>query len=262
MPASRAAAIATRVVPPTRRGIAGPLLQRLGQLHGWRADLSAALAGAVSAAALPPVYAVPVLLVCIPALLTLITAAPRPLVAVRRGFFFGFGLHLIGLYWITEAILYEAARFWWLVPLAVPALAAVLAVFIAIPAGIARLFRPGCVDSAGPCRRLGSVGSRTPVRRNRISMEPARQCLGVSRLPWRCDDPAGLAGRRAWPDRRHAVAGGNAFAQLAMADRRHGAVGGMVRLWHLATRPAGSARPGPEGSADPGERGAGPEMGP
>ena len=30
-----------------------------------------------------------------------------------------------------EAILFEAARFWWLVPLAVPALAAVLAVFVA-----------------------------------------------------------------------------------------------------------------------------------
>jgi apolipoprotein N-acyltransferase len=143
MPASSAAATATRVVPPARRGIAGPLLDRLRQLRGWRADLSAALAGAVSSAALPPVYAVPVLLVCIPVLLTLITAAPRPLVAVRRGFFFGVGLHLVGLYWITEAILYEAARFWWMVPLAVPALAAVLAVFIAIPAGIARLFRPG-----------------------------------------------------------------------------------------------------------------------
>ena len=57
--------------------------------------------------------------------------------AASRGWWFGFGYHLIGLYWITEAILFEAARFWWLVPLAVPALAAVLAVFIAIPAWIA-----------------------------------------------------------------------------------------------------------------------------
>ncbi|HET6608032.1 MAG TPA: apolipoprotein N-acyltransferase [Rhodopila sp.] len=143
LPASSAAATATRGLPPVRRGLTAPLQERLAQLRGWRADIAAMLAGAVSAAALPPVFALPVLLVCIPVLLILIAAAPRPLVAARRGFFFGFGLNLIGLYWITEAILFEAARFWWLVPLAVPALAAVLAVFIAIPAGIARLFRPG-----------------------------------------------------------------------------------------------------------------------
>ncbi len=63
--------------------------------------------------------------------------------AARRGWWFGFGLNLLGLYWITEAILVEAARFWWLVPLAVPALAAVMAVFIAVPAALARLARPG-----------------------------------------------------------------------------------------------------------------------
>jgi apolipoprotein N-acyltransferase len=74
------------------------------------------------------------LLVAFPVLLALITASDRGIVAVRRGWWFGFGYHLIGLYWITEAILFEAERFWWLVPLAVPAIAAVLAVFIALPA--------------------------------------------------------------------------------------------------------------------------------
>ena len=50
---------------------------------------------------------------------------------------------MIGLYWITEAILFEAARFWWLVPLAVPAVAAGLAVFIAAACFMARLAPPG-----------------------------------------------------------------------------------------------------------------------
>ena len=50
---------------------------------------------------------------------------------------------LVGLYWITEAILIEAARFWWFVPIAVPALAATLAVFIAAAAWAARFARPG-----------------------------------------------------------------------------------------------------------------------
>jgi len=113
------------------------------RLRGWRADLAALGVGAVSAAALPPLHLVPVLLIAIPALLALISAAPSWRVAARRGWWFGFGHHLLGLYWITEAILIEAARYWWLVPLAVPAIAALLAVFVAAPAGVARLAAPG-----------------------------------------------------------------------------------------------------------------------
>jgi apolipoprotein N-acyltransferase len=42
---------------------------------------------------------------------------------------------------VTEAILVEAARYWWLVPLAVPTLAAFLALFVVIPATLTRLVR-------------------------------------------------------------------------------------------------------------------------
>jgi apolipoprotein N-acyltransferase len=112
---------------------------RLAALRGWRADLTALGLGALAAAGLPPVYAIPVLWVATPGLLALIDGAAGPATAARRGWWFGFGHNLLGLYWITEAILFEAARFWWLVPLAVPALAAVMAVFIAAPAGLARL---------------------------------------------------------------------------------------------------------------------------
>lgn len=107
-------------------------------LSGWRAHAAAAGFGALSAAALPPVHAIPVLLVAVPGLLTLIGRQASWRGAFATGFWFGFAHHVLGLYWITEAILYEAARFWWLVPLAVPALAAVLAVFIAVPCALAR----------------------------------------------------------------------------------------------------------------------------
>jgi apolipoprotein N-acyltransferase len=103
---------------------------RLAALRGLRADLAALALGCLAAAALPPFHIIPVLLVSVPGLLTLLDASPSPWVAARRGWWFGLGHHLLGLYWITEAILFEAARFWWLVPLAVPAVAAVLAVFI------------------------------------------------------------------------------------------------------------------------------------
>jgi len=116
---------------------------RLATLSGWRADLAALGLGALAAAALPPVCAVPVLLLATPGLLALIEGAAGPGTAARRGWWFGFGHNLLGLYWITEAILVEAARFWWLVPLAVPGLAAVMALFIAAPAGMARLARRG-----------------------------------------------------------------------------------------------------------------------
>jgi apolipoprotein N-acyltransferase len=120
-----------------------PFLSRLAALRGWRADLAALALGALSAAALPPVHAIPVLLISVPGLLAMLGGAPGVAVAARRGWWFGFGHHVLGLYWLTEAILFEAARFWWLVPLAVPATAAGLAVFIAVACGIARYAAPG-----------------------------------------------------------------------------------------------------------------------
>ncbi len=119
------------------------LQSHLAALRGLRADLAALGLGALSAAALPPVHAIPVLLVSVPGLLALLDGARTPMVAARRGWWFGLGHHVLGLYWVTEAILFEAARFWWLVPLAVPALAGVLAAFVAAACGVARLARPG-----------------------------------------------------------------------------------------------------------------------
>ncbi len=116
-------------MPPINRSIPN----WLAQTQGLRADLIALLAGALAALALPPLHFLPVLLLAFPVLLIQINAAARSAVAARRGWWFGFGYHVVGLYWITEAILFESARFWWLVPLAVPSLAAVLALFIALP---------------------------------------------------------------------------------------------------------------------------------
>src|SRR5215470_11910647 len=116
---------------------------RLAGLGGLRADLAALGLGALSAAALPPFHVIPLLLIAVPGLLVLLNASHSAAVAARRGWWFGFGHHLLGLYWVTEAILFEAARFWWFVPLAVPALAATLALFIGGACAIARFALPG-----------------------------------------------------------------------------------------------------------------------
>ncbi len=110
---------------------------------GWRAYALSAFLGLLAAGALPPLTLVPLLFVAIPGLLWLIGQAPGWRSAAARGLVFGLVHHMAGLYWVTNAILVMAAEFWWAVPIAVPLLALVLAVFIAVPCGLARLVPAG-----------------------------------------------------------------------------------------------------------------------
>ena len=133
--------------------------------------------GLASALALPPLHLIPVLWLAVPALLRLLAAAPGPRRAAVVGFWFGLGHHVAGLYWITEAILIEGARYWWLVPLAVPALAAVLALFLAATCAAARRFPAGWPRVAGLVRR-GPGRRRWCSSRLRRAAPPRR---------WRCE---------------------------------------------------------------------------
>ena len=119
------------------------LLGHLAARRGWRAWVTAMGLGALAALALPPVHAVPVLLLSVPGLLAMLGAAPSWKRAFWVGFAWGWGFFAAGLYWITHAILTEVARFWWLVPIAVPALALPLALFVAGPAVLAWKARAG-----------------------------------------------------------------------------------------------------------------------
>ncbi len=168
--ARRSTDTVTRSRPPVPEPRAGRMARSLASLRGWRADLAALCAGLLAALALPPLYLLPVLLLAMPALLLLIDGARGPFVAARRGWWFGFGLNLVGLYWITEAIMIEAARFWWCVPLAVPALAATLALFIGFATGVARLAPPGW-------KRLVGLGGAW------VLGDLARQFIGTG-FPW------------------------------------------------------------------------------
>ncbi|MBV9782497.1 MAG: apolipoprotein N-acyltransferase [Acidisphaera sp.] len=146
------------------------LLQRLEACRGWRAGLAAAALGALAAAALPPLFALPVLLIAVPGLLALLAGAPTPRTAFGLGFWFAFGNNLVGLYWITEAILVEAARYWWFVPIAVPGLSAILAVFVGAACAIAWFAPPGW-------RRLLALAGAW------VLGDLARQYIGTG-FPW------------------------------------------------------------------------------
>ncbi len=108
----------------------------------------AVVAGALSALAFAPFNVVPVLWLTVPVFVWLIdgaVAAPeagflrRLLPAAVVGFAFGFGFFLAGLWWIGAAFLVEA-RFIPLLPVAVTLLPALLALFWAFGAALARLF--------------------------------------------------------------------------------------------------------------------------
>jgi apolipoprotein N-acyltransferase len=152
---------------------------------------AAGLLGVLAAGALPPVSVAPVLFIALPGLLEIIGAAPNWRGAALRGLTFGIFHHIAGLYWITNAILVMAAEFWWAVPVAVPLLALVLAVFIAVPCGLARLAPPGWrrlfllagawvlgdlarqfVLSGFPWNLLGSA-TEMPGLAGRVFMQPA-----------------------------------------------------------------------------------------
>ncbi len=156
----------------------------LERAAGRRGLPVAAGLGALAAAAMPPVHALPVLWLSLPGLLLLASGAASRRRAALLGLAWGWGFHVAGLYWITEAILTEADRLWWLVPLAVPLLALPLGAFTALPAlaawgatrggGTGR--RPGTTPGAGPGEGAGAdaagnagpdaggrVGARVPL---------------------------------------------------------------------------------------------------
>src|SRR5688572_8245147 len=115
---------------------------------GWRRWAMAFTAGALSVLAQPPFFAFPILWLTFPVFVWLIDGAVsrardgrlrRLLPAFGLGWWFGFGYFLAGLWWIGEAFLVEADIFGWLLPFAVLALPAGLALFWGLAVAVAQL---------------------------------------------------------------------------------------------------------------------------
>lgn len=116
---------------------------------GWKRAFIALAAGALSALAMAPFNAWPILFLTIPVAVWLIDGAGAGRfggipAAALSGWWFGFGYFIAGLYWVGYAFLVDAETFAWLLPFAVMGLPAGLALFMAIGFALARLiWTPG-----------------------------------------------------------------------------------------------------------------------
>ncbi|MHA7775165.1 apolipoprotein N-acyltransferase [Roseibium sp. M-1] len=115
---------------------------------GWQRRLLCLLCGALAAAALPPYNVTVLLLISFPGLVWLLDGAVDPGQGGKRkrfrtgfalGWLFGFGYFLAGLWWIGAAFLVEAERFAWLMPFAVLAMPAGLALFTGLGVAVAAM---------------------------------------------------------------------------------------------------------------------------
>ena len=151
---------------------------------GWKRAAIALVAGALSALAMAPFNAWPVLFLTFPVMVWLIDGAGAGRLrgvpaAAMAGWWFGLGYFVPGLYWIGYAFLVDASTFAWLLPFAVLGLPAYLALFTAVGFALARLIwtdgrfagdrtsrepdaermaaRPGAVGFSVECVRLRAV---------------------------------------------------------------------------------------------------------
>ena len=115
------------------------LARSLGAVSGWRRSGLAAALGALAATALPPGYALPLLLISFTGLVWLIHASRSPWRAAVAGWWFGFAHFIACIYWIGAALLTEPSRYGWLVVPAVIGLSAGFALFQALAAFAVRL---------------------------------------------------------------------------------------------------------------------------
>jgi apolipoprotein N-acyltransferase len=110
-------------------------------LTGWRRNVLATVLGAAGSGALPPVHALPLLIVAFTGLMWLIEGARRGRGAFAAGWWFGFGHFAVGLYWIAHSLLVDAAKFGWLIPFAIGGLAAGFAIYTGLAGLAVRLLR-------------------------------------------------------------------------------------------------------------------------
>lgn len=115
------------------------LRERLLALPPFARHLAAIGFGVLGAAALPPLYALPLLIPAFAGFLWLIEGADTRREAAALGYGFGLGHFTAGLYWVANALLTDPERYGLVAPLAPFSLAALFAVYTAVAAFASKL---------------------------------------------------------------------------------------------------------------------------
>lgn len=127
----------------------------LARRGGVSRAVLAVLGGALATLALPPIYALPLLLLSFPLLLLLALTSRGRLAAFAAGWWFGIGHFTTGLYWVAIAFVVnqdvsDAAG-----PVAVAGLAILLAIF---PGLVALAYKIVAEEAVRRGRRFGPIG--------------------------------------------------------------------------------------------------------
>jgi len=229
---------------------------RIAALSGWPRRLTALFLGALAVLALPPVHMVGALIPAFVGLAWLIDSSrgsadrsgrfaflrSAAFSAFAVGWWFGWGFFVAGLYWMSYSFLVDAKQFAWMIPVAVPSLSAVAAVYIGLtalatfwlaPPGIARAvllpaawvaaeWLRGVLLTGFPWNLIGTVWTFSDTMMQGAALFGA---YGLSLLTCAAAAaPAALTDARASPRRRWLVVGAT-YAVIAALW-----IGGWVRL--------------------------------
>lgn len=113
------------------------ILQNISNLSGYKRALVLIGLGLCVVAALPPIYIWPLAFVGFSVFFLFLEKVETKRAAFITGWWFGVGFFGGGLYWLSNAFFVHADKHAWLVPIAVPALAATMGVFIGLTAILA-----------------------------------------------------------------------------------------------------------------------------
>lgn len=104
-------------------------VNKIAALTGMKRNALACLCGLCATLALPPFFLFPLIIPAYAGLYSLATQASTKKRAFWDGWWWGWGFYISGLYWFTIALLTDPEKFAWLIPFALFALTAVIAVY-------------------------------------------------------------------------------------------------------------------------------------
>lgn len=116
------------------------IAQIFRSLEGWRRWMAAMVLGAIAAAAQPPFFILPVLVLSFVGLVWLIDGAKSYKSAFGIGWAFSAGYFAAGLYWISHAFFVDSQSFAWMAPFALVGLTVGLGIFGGFMSVTAKVF--------------------------------------------------------------------------------------------------------------------------